>query len=285
MSKFIAEEYEMPILVGEGGGGKVYRLKNKKTGDFYALKILDNRKMWENETNILMTADHNLFPQIFDHGEEDGKFYILMEYVWGDLLSEVLLRRKGLAQAEAMRMALSIADGLGWLQTKDRPVVFRDLKADNIILSPDGNVRLVDLGSACYVDEMDSTITGTRGISAPEQFEGKAGLYSDVYAFGRLFHFMLTGDLKPEIDEKTNRLKSIREYDPMLSPVLELLIDDCTGVSTSERLPDMYCVTQRIVEIATMSPRAYKKMEKQAEKILSSRSCGSEILYGKNVRM
>lgn len=280
--KRFEDTFDAPVLIDEGGFGKVYRLKNKETGDYLALKVLENRNVWEREAYILENADHDLFPAFVEAGEENGKYYILMEYIWGEKLSDVLSRRKGFAQPEAMRMALSVADGLGWLQTQERPVIFRDLKAENIIITPEGDVRLVDMGSARFLDENDETVTGTEGATAPEQMEGMSDLNSDVYAFGRLFHFMLTG-INP-IYNPEGSIKSILDYDDSLSCCLELLIEDCTGVVAEERLPDMYCVTQRMVEIATQDEKGYRKMEKEAEKALKKRASGDKVLYKKDIR-
>ena len=281
MKKF-DELYEAPVQVAEGSFGKIYRLKKKDDGSYYALKVLSSRTVWEREAYILENADHDLFPAFVEAGEDEGKYYILMEYIWGENLAEVLRRRKGFAQPEAMRMALTVADGLGWLQTKERPVIFRDLKAENIIITPNAEVRLVDMGSARFLDDDDSAITGTVGATAPEQMEGNSDLNSDVYAFGRLFHYMLTGDNPVQNPER--KLKSLLDYDESLSCCLELLIEDCVGTVPEERLPDMYCVTQRMVEIATQDERGYRKMEKEAEKELKKRKNGEKVLYKKDIR-
>ena len=274
--------YEEPVPVGEGSFGKVYRLKNKETGEFAALKILSDKRIWEREKKLLSQADHALFPAFYEAGEEDGKYYILMEYVFGENFAEVLERRKGFAQPEAMRMALTVADGIGWLQTKDDPVIFRDLKAENIILTPSGDVKLVDFGSACGLYEDDKPISGTPGVSAPEQFEGCEGLSADVYAFGRLFHFMLTG-INPASKGAEERFLPLQDFDEGLSYSLELLIEDCTIADPAERLPDMYGVTKRMVDIASCSPREYTKMEKESMRAVKSRS-ERGVIYEKNVR-
>ncbi|MBR1860272.1 MAG: serine/threonine protein kinase [Lachnospiraceae bacterium] len=276
------DKYEPPVLVGEGSFGKVYRLKEKKGSGFAALKVMDKKEVWEKEKTILSCADHPLFPKFIEAGEEDGKYYILMEYIFGENLADVLERRKGFAQAEAMRMALTVADGIGWLQTKDEPVIFRDLKAENIVLTPEGEVRLVDFGSACGLYDGDRAVTGTRGCSAPEQFEGKAGLSSDVYAFGRLFHFMITG-INPASKGGEDKFLPLQQFDGGLSYSLELLIEDCTIEDAAERLPDMYCVTERMVKIASCSPREYKKMEKEALLAIKNREQRG-VTYEKNIR-
>ena len=278
-----SDKYEAPVLVGEGSFGKVYRLKEKGSDNYAALKVLKERGIWEKEKKMLSTADHPLFPSYIDAGEEDGAYYILMEYIFGENLAEVLERRKGFNQREAMRMALSVADGIGWLQTRDDPAVFRDLKAENIVITPEGEVRLVDFGSACGLYESDNSVSGTKGASAPEQFEGTAGLSSDVYAFGRLFHFMLTG-INPAKRGAEEKFIPIQEYDHELSYSLELLIEDCCVAAREERLPDMYCVTKRMVEIASCTPGAYKRLEKEAAKLIKSRA-ERGIVYEKNIRL
>ncbi len=278
-----SDKYEAPVLVGEGSFGKVYRLKEKGEDKYAALKVLKERGIWEKEKKMLSAADHPLFPAYIESGEEDGAYYILMEYIFGENLAEVLERRKGFNQREAMRMALSVADGIGWLQTKDDPAVFRDLKAENIVITPEGEVRLVDFGSACGLYESDNSVSGTKGASAPEQFEGNAGLSSDVYAFGRLFHFMLTG-VNPTKKGSDEKFIPLQDYDRELSYSLELLIEDCCIAAPEERLPDMYCVTKRMVEIASCTPGAYKRLEKEAAKLIKSRA-ERGIVYEKNIRL
>ncbi len=278
-----SEQYETPVIIGEGSFGKVYRLKEKETGNCYALKVLTDKSIWEKEKKMLSQADHPLFPAFYEAGEDEGLYYIRMEYIFGEKLSGVIERRKGFAQREAMKMALTIADGIGWLQTKDDPVVFRDLKAENIVITPEGVVRLVDFGSACGLYDDDSSISGSRGTSAPEQFEGKAGLSSDVYAFGRLFHFMLTG-INPSKKESEEKFRPLQEFDPDLSYCLELLIEDCCIAAPEERLPDMYCVTKRMVEIASCSPGAYRRLEKEAKRAVLFRA-ERGVVYEKNVRL
>ncbi len=275
--------YDEPVLTGEGSFGKVYRIKNKETGEFAALKVISDKEVFEREKKLLANADHPLFPAFYEAGEEDGKYYILMEYIFGENLADVLTRRKGFAQPEAMRMALTVADGIGWLQTKEDPVIFMDLKAENIILTPDGNVKLVDFGSACGLYEKDKPVSGTPGASAPEQFEGKSGLSSDVYAFGRLFHFMLTG-VNPSAKGAEDKFLPLQDFDSGLSYCLELLIEDCTIAEPEERLPDMYCVTTRMVEIASCTPASYKKLEKEAMRAVKERTKRG-VIYEKNVRL
>ncbi len=262
--------------IGEGAFGRVYRVMRGK--DVYAMKALTDRRMWEREKRFLSLADHPLFPKLVDAWEEeDGgtvTYALLMTHFWGDPLSNVLERRGAFGQTDAVRIALAVADGLAWLQEQDGTILFRDLKAENLILSPDGNVHLTDFGSACFLRDAQDARTGTPGYAAPEQLEkGKeTGTSGDVYAFGRLLFYLLTGEA-PEMQKGL----TIRDCDPSLSACLDLLVRECTMEGQKERLPDMYCVLERLLEIVTASPRRYRKMEKEAEK-------SPEIFYEMSIR-
>ncbi len=271
--------YEEEKLIGSGSFGNVYRVK--KGDEFFALKEMNDREARDREVKFLKLAEHPLFPKYIDSFDE-GKFYILEEYVWGDSLEECIGRRKGYAQPEAMRFALSIADGIAFLQQSDGNILFRDLKAENLIVQPDGEIRLCDMGAATYLDEAGESLAGTPGDTAPEQMEeGSAqGMYSDVYAFGRLFYYMLTGE-KPGTGPDA---VSLRAVDPTYSASLELLIKQCCEEDPNIRIPDMYNVLERLMDIATCTPGEYRKLEKNASGILKEYENGSGVVFSRNVQ-
>ena len=268
--------FDEEILIGSGSFGYVYRVK--KGDEFYALKQIGDAKAREREVTFLKAADHPLFPKFIGSSDEDG--YILEEYIWGDHFDRCIERRKGFGQPECMRFAISIADGIAFLQQADKSIIFRDLKAENLILQPDGEIRLCDLGAAVFLDEADGSKAGTRGASAPEQLEGATpqGLYSDVYAFGRLLYHMLTGKRVEGEDV------SVRKADPGFSASLELVIRQCCDPDPEKRIPDMYGVLQRLVDIATCSPREYGKLEKNAENVLARMDEEAPVRFKRNVQ-
>ena len=273
-------EYDDKKLIGTGSFGNVYKVRK---GDlFYALKEMNDKGMRDREEKYLKLADHPLFPKFEESYDEDGKYYILEEYIWGTPLDEAIRLRNGFGQPEAMKFAVSVADGLAYLQQSDGNILFRDLKAENLILQPDGEIRLVDLGTACFLEEADRSRAGTAGDSAPEQIDNKSkqGMYSDVYAFGTLFYHMLTGRKAPSGEEYV----SLRSTDPSFSASLEILIRECTLKEAEERIPDMYTVLTRLMDIAMQTPSGYKKMEKKAESALKSFDEREKIVYSRNVQ-
>lgn len=271
--------YDEEKLIGSGSFGNVYRVKSK--GEYYALKEMNDKAMRDREAAFLKLSDHPLFPKFIDSYDE-GKFFILEEYIWGTPFDECIERRGGFGQAECMRFAISIADGIAYLQQSDGNILFRDLKAENLILQPNGEIRLSDLGAACFLEEADRSIAGTAGSSAPEQFEkGSAqGMYSDVYAFGKLLYHMLTGSRAP----KTDRSISLNSAGEGFSASLDLIIRQCTSPDPSLRIPDMYSVLQRLVDIATCTPRQYKKLEKNAKKLLKDSEASAAVTYSRNIQ-
>ena len=285
--KDITEKFDGVRLVGEGAFGSVYAVHIKGEKRTAALKIINDLSIWRNEKRFLALADHPAFPKLERAWEEDGKGCLLMSYIYGERLDVTLDRRGRFNQADAMRIALGIADGIAYLQQRDGHPVFRDIKASNIILQPDGEPVIVDFGSVCFLEDAGKSLSGTKGYAAPETANmtaggavaksaddtnrtsnaPKVGLYTDVYSFGKLFMYLLTGEAPAE-----GYPGRLREYDPALSPSLELLIDDCVSDEAGYRPPDMYSVLDRMMTIGTATPRKLKKMEKQAAAAMAKRN-------------
>jgi serine/threonine-protein kinase len=135
---------------------------------------------------------------VTDHFEQDGKAYLVMEYVPGETLLSFLVR-EGLPQPQArvFEWTRQLCDALDYLHTQTPPIIFRDLKPANIMLTPSGQVKLIDFGIARLFkpgQAKDTQAFGTIGYSAPEQYgKGQTDARSDVYSLGVLLHQLLTG--------------------------------------------------------------------------------------------
>jgi serine/threonine-protein kinase len=147
---------------------------------------------------MLAALNHPNLPRVTDHFEQDGKAYLVMEYVPGETLLS-LLQREGLPQAQArvFEWTRQLCDALDYLHTQNPPIIFRDLKPANIMLTPNGQVKLIDFGIARLFkpgQAKDTQAFGTIGYSAPEQYgRGQTDARSDVYSLGVLLHQLLTG--------------------------------------------------------------------------------------------
>ncbi len=223
--------YENPVLVGKGAFSHVYRVKDCLTGQFVACKISEEKQMLWRESQILQGIDHPLFPKFFGIKKLGERSFLFMEYVHGSSLEAFIEKRGRISQQQVVRIGIALAEGLCYLQERTNPIVFRDIKPENIMLREDGQVKLVDLGSAGEMEIAGHVITGTKGFSAPEQWniDGKIGCYSDVYAVGRVMKMML---------EKTQKKIGKRG--------IEHLIEECIRIDVRERIPNMRCLLNRL---------------------------------------
>jgi serine/threonine protein kinase len=153
----------------------------------------------EREARTLASLAHPRLPKYFEHFEEDGALYLVMEKIEGESLASLRKQGRTMNGAEITRMLEDIGGALRYLHGRAPPVVHRDIKPGNIIRRPDGSFALVDFGAVR--DRLrpagGSTVVGTFGFMAPEQFQGRASAASDVYGLGATALTMLTG-VEPE---------------------------------------------------------------------------------------
>ena len=163
---------------------------------------VDTAKAWkdvelaEREARTLASLDHPRLPRYFEHFEEEGALYLVMEKIEGESLAAIRAKGRTMSVADVTRMLEDIADALRYLHGRAPVVVHRDIKPGNIIRRPDGSFALVDFGAVR--DRLKpaggSTVVGTFGYMAPEQFQGRASPKSDVYGLGATAITMLTGE-------------------------------------------------------------------------------------------
>ena len=197
--------------LGSGGMGQVY-LASSVDGEKYALKVLhpdlksgssDAKSRFLHEAEFLMTIRHRNLVEVFDAGEdpEMGFCYILMEYMPGGSLSDVIAREGRLPVAKAISYISQTADALSVAHKQG--VIHRDIKPDNILFTADGVPKLTDLGVAKFFDDaddshltMDGHILGTPAYMAPEQMMDSRHIdaRADIYSLGVVLYEMLAGD-------------------------------------------------------------------------------------------
>jgi serine/threonine protein kinase len=149
----------------------------------------------EREARTLSSLDHPRLPRYFEHFEEDGALYLVMEKIEGESLAAIRANGRTMSVADVTKMLEDIADALRYLHGRAPLVVHRDIKPGNVIRKPDGSFALVDFGAVR--DRLKpaggSTVVGTFGYMAPEQFQGRASPKSDVYGVAATAMTMLTG--------------------------------------------------------------------------------------------
>lgn len=245
------DKYEILKEIGRGGMSVVYVAMDLRLNKQWAIKEIKDDgskdtqtllKGLEREANILKKVDHPVLPRIVDIIQKDSRVYVVMDYVEGRPISEILDEQGAQPQELVIEWAKQLGSALDYLHSMDPPIIYRDMKPSNIMLKPNGNVKLIDFGTAKEYkieNNADTTALGTRGYAAPEQFgdcQGR-GLYNtdartDIYCLGATLYHIVTG-MNP--CEPPYELKPIRQWNSALSSGLEKILIKCTQPNPNDR--------------------------------------------------
>jgi serine/threonine protein kinase len=243
----IDEKYEILKQIGKGGMSRVYLAMDQRLNKQWAVKEIIKCSVDKNnevvvqslitEAHLMKKLDHPALPRIVDIIENDETIYVIMDYIEGETLSTVLRDYKIQSQEVIIEWAKQLCQVLYYLHTRNPAIIYRDMKPGNIILSPDGNIKLIDFGIAREFKEArmaDTVSLGTRGYAAPEQFGGKGQTdeRTDIYCLGVTLYHLLTGQSPCE---PPYELYPIRYWNPGLSGGLEKIILKCTQLNPEDR--------------------------------------------------
>lgn len=216
---------KMVRLLGAGAFSEVY-LAEDGAGRRYACKVSGHTELLEREAACHRHICHPLFPKFLQFWKENGKAYLLMEYIEGENLKKAAEMRGGFAARQAADIGAQLAEGLFYLHRLPEPIVFRDVKPENVMFVRDGTVRLLDFGCACQAGR-SAAVAGSPGFGAPEQF-GSGSMQTaaaDVYGLGRTLEKILKGGergtlrriIRRCVEERpADRLGDMRELAGML---------------------------------------------------------------------
>lgn len=249
----LQDRYRIAEQLGGGGMGDVYlaydmRLADKRCAvkqltpnpDLSPEERAEDADLFRREAATLAHLNHPNLPDVSDYFEREDGFYLVMEYVEGETLSQQQGNApEGLPVDEVLDWALQLCDVLDYLHSQDPPVIFRDLKPANIMITQDGRVKLIDFGIVRLFDPTKGTDTlkmGTAGYAPPEQYagQGQTTPRSDIYAFGVTLHELLTGDdptAHPFVFTPPGRLRK------GVSPSLSNVIMRAVNVDPEARFP------------------------------------------------
>ncbi len=239
-------KYKILNKVGQGGMSVVYLAMNEKANKQWAVKEVrkDGVRDFEvvkqglvAETDILKKLNHPNLPSIIDVIDTDESFIIIMDYIQGNSLNKALDEFGAQPQENVIIWAKQLCDVLNYLHTRTPAIIYRDMKPANVMLKPDGNVTLIDFGTAREYKEKnlaDTTCLGTVGYAAPEQFGGmgQTDARTDIYCLGATLYHLVTG-MNP--CEPPYEIKPIRDINPSLSAGLEKIILKCCQRDPNDR--------------------------------------------------
>lgn len=267
-------KYEVIKILGKGGMGTVYLCKNIRLENLWAIKEVkkDFKKNREilSEPNILKKLRHSGIPRIVDIFCEKNNFYMVQDYIEGQTLKEYV-KEKNFIEAENICKIISrICDIIAYLHNLNPPIIYRDLKPSNIIITPKEKVFLIDFGISKMHkvhDNNDTIYMGSKGYAAPEQYGfGQSCRQTDIYGIGMVMYFMATGKvsstgLEPLMDNN---------YDNNLDCDLKKIIQKCVQIHIENRYDSIEELNNEIMQLLEKD-----KYEKTV--VLSSSNINADI--------
>jgi Serine/threonine protein kinase len=253
--EYIGERYKIVRELGQGGMSRVYLAENIKLGTLWAIKEISKKNDMKvdllAEPNILKKLNHPALPRIFDILEDEERVLIVVDYIEGESLDKKLAKNHHFSESLVIGWARQLCYVLEYLHGfHPNPIIYRDMKPSNIILTQSGDLKLIDFGIAREYksgSDNDTVYIGTRGYAAPEQYgTGQTCVASDIYSLGMTLYHLLTGTGP---NEPMFTIKPIRTINSELSPELEKIIWKCTRQNTSDRYQSVNELMEDIEQI------------------------------------
>lgn len=251
-------EFIQPL--GSGGMGEVYLVEDKDNNNQLCVikKIFNNKKgdlqaqaemlrMGQREAEFLGKLNHRGIVKFLEdyYSSDENGYYVVMEYIPGTNLEEVIQKEGALSSEIVVRIALQCCDVLEYLHAADPPIIYRDLKPSNLMLRPDGLVVFVDFGIARdKPKDGPATRVVTSGYSPPEQYFGKPEPRGDLYSLGATMHHLLTA-VRPKPLTQCHPM----QLNPKVLPELDALIFALTAQDKDERPPSARAVQFELFKI------------------------------------
>ncbi len=207
----IKGRYHILAMVGQGGFGAVYKAADMQFGNrLLAIKEMSQSNLspqelveatdaFKREALLLASLTHPNLPRIYEQFNETGRWYLVMDFIEGETLEEALSKAGGkLAVDKVLDIGIQLCSVLSYLHNRPTPIIFRDLKPANVMLSNNGHVYLIDFGIARHFklgQSKDTTALGSSGYAAPEQYgRAQTTQRADIYSLGATLHQMLSGN-------------------------------------------------------------------------------------------
>lgn len=275
----LAGRYVIESVLGRGGMGSVYLAHMTALGkkpvaikemrfqvarpEFHPQAI----EQFHREAQFLARLEHPNLVDVTDFFEEEGRHYLVMSYIGGKTLLQLLQQRKGAFTVEkVLDWGLQLCAVLDYLHSQKPPILFRDLKPANIMLDNHGKIRLIDFGIARVFEEEGVTATflqgvGSAGYAPLEQYQGAGGTdpRSDIYSLGATLYHLLTNRQPPspaELVSEGKEIPSPRTWNPTLPPALEQVLMRMLRLRKDERYPAIAPVREAFTRILKELERA-----------------------------
>ena len=254
MSEIIGKRYRITKLIGKGGMAEVYLAWDSILNREVAVKVLKSDmsdddvalERFKREAGSITQLSHPNIVDVYDVGDDQDKHYIVMEYVKGYTLKQLIKKRGAIPYKEAVWMMKQLAGAL--MEAHRKGIIHRDVKSQNVLIKPDGTIKLSDFGIALANGSMQITskdsVLGSVHYLAPELSRGKqASMQSDIYSLGIVFYELLTGDVPFKAETPVQvalmhvkgSIPSVRKFNPQIPQSVENIVIKATAKSLSNR--------------------------------------------------
>lgn len=237
-------KYEVLKELGRGGMSIVYLAMDQHLNKQWAIKEIRKKGNGKKdalviesliaEANLIKKLDHPALPRIVDIIDNGETIYIIMDYIEGESLGNILKNNGPQPEEKVVAWAKQLCDVLSYLHNRRPSIIYRDMKPDNVMLRPEGNIKIIDFGIALECTDknlQEIKPLGTSGYAPQEQKECRPCIQSDIYALGVTMHYLLTG-VAPRANE---RCAPVRQWKPELSESIELIVEKCIRPDPQDR--------------------------------------------------
>jgi serine/threonine protein kinase len=249
----LRQRYFIDRKLAQGGHSAVYLARDTYDGGTpVALKEMreTQRTSEERDTAInsfmreermLAALQHPALARVLDIFVEDGHHYLVMEYVPGFTLEdEMMALQHPIEWTRVVSWGIELCDVLAYLHHQQPPIVYRDLKPPNVMLTPEGQLKLIDFGIARWfysANSRDTSQLGTDGYAPPEQYSGRSEPRSDLYALGASLYHLLTGRVPESAPQRMNGqpLTSIRAHAQQVPEIVERVVQQAMNLTPADR--------------------------------------------------
>lgn len=288
IGSYVDGKYKVLSMIGQGGMSVVYLALNEKANKTWAIKEVrkDGTQDFTTvkqglivETNILKSLNHKYLPSIIDVIDDGDSFLIVMDYIQGKSLDKILkmsLEKDGLpiALEDVISWGKQLCEVFYYLHTRPTPIIYRDMKPGNVMLKPDGEICVIDFGTARTFKQgnlEDTTCLGTPGYASPEQYggNGQSTPKSDIYCLGATLHHLITGRNPsatpfnfPKITQcRPTLVDEVRREDMNKLLGLEMIIEKCTQYEPEDRYESCLEMLYDLEHIEELSLPYRKKLK------------------------
>lgn len=277
--QIIGGRYEIVKSIGEGGMANVYLANDKILDRKVAIKVLrgdlanDEKfiRRFQREAQSVANLSHPNIVEVYDVEEEEGQHYIVMEYIEGKTLKQLLQKRGSLTLSEVIDIMLQLTDGLA--HAHDAYIIHRDIKPQNIMIQDDGLVKITDFGIAMALNATQLTQTnsvmGSVHYLPPEQANGKSStIKSDIYSLGILMYELITGSVPFKGDNAVEialkhlkeKIPSIRRQNPTIPQSVENIVLRATAKNPKNRYDSVKDMNKDLKECLNEDKKNEKKI-------------------------